>query len=56
MVYVPYLSRGVYSLEQISGSGVHQKITFDMDEGTFAVNQEDLFYSGNQIEALAKNN
>ena len=56
VVYVPYLSRGVYSLEQISGSGVHQKITFDMDEGTFAVNQEDLFYSGNQIEALAKNN
>ena len=56
VVYVPYLSRGVYSLEQISGSGVHQKITFDMDEGTFAVNQEDLFYSGNQIEALAKTN
>lgn len=56
VVYVPYLSRGVYSLEQISGSTVHQKVTFDMDEGTFAVNQEDLVYSSAQIDTLVKNN
>lgn len=55
-VYIPWLSKGVYTLKQVGGSDVHESLDGDTNtEGVFAVTKEDLQFDEDTEEEVASN-